>query len=121
MANAIKFEDIRPGDKIRVIDVSDLTVTRIDAVALKSKEGLMRYKESGMHSLIKRTFELIERPVALPTEPGSVIRAESRRGDVGTWMLKSNGVWVSHNGTNLTSPDLRAVIAQGNIEFEVLG
>ena len=68
MNEPIKFEDIRKGDRIRLISeyISDL-----DGKDIKPDVG--------------DTFELIERPVTLPTVPGVYL---DKQGDV--WRLKAS-------------------------------
>ncbi len=64
---AIDPKDLKPGDRFRVTDISERTVTSIQGRYIRSEDGgislAMEIPDSEGEGGWTRTFELIERPV----------------------------------------------------------
>ncbi|AWY05927.1 hypothetical protein SEA_PIONEER3_104 [Microbacterium phage Pioneer3] len=107
----IDFDDIKVGDTIRVVDVSEVKVVehRGDEILTESGETyLARPARRGA----ERKFQLVERPILpLPTKSGSMIELG---GGYGTWIfiyeaVKGRGVWINtHNGARQSVAFMRA-------------
>lgn len=132
----VNLHGIRKGDTIRVTDVREFRVEKVDTVNRCIKGVATKRDGTGDTYLVvpfdapatvkSRECELIERPLPdLPTEIGSVIRFKgAMSGEPQTWMLTNSGVWRSSRSERHgehTSRLARLVLAIANGEFEVLG
>lgn len=115
MANTpkrIKFEDIRPGDKIRVVDVLDIEVKRHDGHEIwAGPHSVMRILETRANwPTSERKFQLLERATApLPTDIGSAIKL---RGDV--WFLTAEPLAAGAMWHNTYSAQILSKVAMAN-------
>lgn len=119
----IAIEDIRVGDKIRIIDVREDVVTEaasyVTGIKYLRGNGGVISTENAPSRNTERTFYLVERPVELPTKPGSVIRY-SVDGEVVTWLLMARGYWQGFRGLTLSNEALKDILERPACEFEVL-
>lgn len=116
----IKFEDIQPGDVIRVVDVVDLKVIQNRGHEIQAEDGHFVLPESP-HTGVVRTIQLVSREIPpLPEDLGSVVKIGRDNFMKVANIPGPEDDWVrSGTGARWTSERLRA-LAEESDGFEVI-
>ena len=118
----ISFDDIQPGDTIRVVDVRDIKATTVGGgFEIQGENGGSVLREGWFHGA-KRTFQLVHRPIPpLPLSLGSVIEVAGEVYLLRKALSLPGGIWQGVDGREdvLTNTKMRERAESAN-GFEVI-
>ena len=117
MSKEITLEEVRKGDRIRM--AREITVGR-DPILLNG--GAVRAEDGKLWVTYGATFELLDRPIDLPTKKGSIIRVRTGHMDGpgvnhGTWILTENSGglnprWMSASRVSMTRSEFAEFLVE---------
>lgn len=114
MSTYITPEEIREGDKLRISrEITAAQEVDADGEVLNTEDEYIYVGEEWK-------VELLERPIALPTEKGAVVKVTDRNGNDGVWLLTkrfdhSPLLWVSATHTEMDPAHFKNFLGGFNI------
>lgn len=116
--SVISPRDIRKGDLIRITRTVEGHVTEVFGDFTVEIDGQTR-SLMPLDALVGSTLELLDRPLNLPTKPGSVIDVAITPGSKSRWFLQES-LWVSSYGSNRSAQSLKDWLQTNGFTFEVI-
>lgn len=118
---SINRADIKVGDKIAITETLTVTAVGEDWAGAQTEIRYAEFPGRTFSLTDEAKVELLDRPLVLPTQSGSVIKVSTPSGlESATWMLTYGNRWVSDFGTTVNADGLKHLIKQGNFIVRVV-